>query len=91
MLAIQLCMLVFPAYVTGQKASAIGGLRVRHQAVHRSTVVAEPSEKRTDMPTKTPGRLVRHLAVALSIAIGSGCATAPAPSDTESYAEQGDQ
>jgi phospholipid-binding lipoprotein MlaA len=39
------------------------------------------------MPIDAPTRLIRHLAMALSIAISSGCATAPDPSDTEAYAE----
>ena len=39
------------------------------------------------MPIHAPSRLIRHFAVALSIAISSGCATAPDASDTESYSE----
>jgi phospholipid-binding lipoprotein MlaA len=47
---------------------------------------AEPSEKRAKMPMNAP-RLIRHLAIALSIAASFGCATPPDPSDRESYAE----
>jgi phospholipid-binding lipoprotein MlaA len=39
------------------------------------------------MPINAPRRFVRHVAVALSIAVSVGCATPPDPSDKESYAE----
>jgi phospholipid-binding lipoprotein MlaA len=51
-----------------------------------ASVEAEPSEKRAKMPMNAP-RLIRHLAIALSIAASFGCATPPDPSDRESYAE----
>jgi phospholipid-binding lipoprotein MlaA len=88
MLAIQLCVLVFSKTLCyWPERIRDRGIAIRHQGCASQHPLLSNHRRSAKMPTNAPTRLIRHFAVALSIAISSGCATAPEPSDTESYAE----
>ncbi|MGZ8996757.1 MAG: MlaA family lipoprotein, partial [Rhodospirillales bacterium] len=68
---------------THQRAAGMPVAYVVPRRIRRSRT----PEKRAKMPINAPSRFIKSVSTALLIFVSFGCATAPDPSDTESYAE----